>query len=91
MAKAMRKRVALEAIVDQANKYLASPRTTYEQREGVMTMVEFALFEADNYQGFRYLDENEVKLGEPGIFRNKDEEEQFIGTDRTRVQYALKV
>lgn len=93
MAKAMRKRVNLEYLVDQANHLLAGAHGTAEHRTGVINMIELALFEADHYQGFRYLNASELPEGvAPGINVDStgallDDNERFANCDRTRVQY----
>ena len=59
-------------------------------RQGAMNVLEHILHESGNYQGFRYLLQDEC-TGQPGC-RYKDGQllpypERFENTDKTRVQY----
>lgn len=91
----MRKTVEVSKLVDVANTMLASEGTSKEFRQGVILMIENVLFETGNYNGFRYLTNNELPEDiEPGVRYNGQEilpfEERFVNTDATRVMYSSK-
>ena len=96
---ARRKTMNVEDLKDFANNQLASSiryerqKESFEEidaelRKGVMVMIEAVLMDTDNYKGYRYLAIDEVPTGcEPGIRRDRGDEEKFDGTDTTRVRY----
>ena len=96
---ARRKTMNVEDLKDFANNQLACSIRYERQKEGlesidaefrkgVMAMIEAVLMDTDNYKGYRYLAIDEVPTGcTPGIRRDRGVEEQFEGTDNTRVRY----
>lgn len=91
-----RKTVSVEAIVDQVNTSLKESTCSSETRMGMCTVLEQVLMASGNYNGFRYLDQNEVPKDQlPGV-RVGDNgdcltyEERFANTDESRRQYYHK-
>lgn len=56
-----RKTIEVGKILKLANHFLANPNSTPDQREGVCAMLETVLFETGNYEGYRYLDTDEIE------------------------------
>jgi len=79
----------LKIFVNSSLQYTKDENVDY--RQGMITVLENALHETGNYNGFRYLDEEEMKdtgNSMPGIRRIEGTEEfTFENTDRTRVRY----
>ena len=94
---AKRKTVPVVDLVEQANLMLKVSTCEPAVRQGIINFIEHFLHETGNYQGFRYLMEDEVPEGEkPGVRYGRDERgmlmpleytERFKDTDQTRVQY----
>ena len=88
-----RKTIEISKLVEIANKILQYSGFDYSDvRQGTMNLVEAALFETGNYNGFRYLDETEVSADSlPGIrvpaINSGRGPDNFKNTDRTRVRY----
>lgn len=91
-----RKTVSVESIVDQVNTSLKESTCSADIRLGMCTVVEQVLMASGNYNGFRYLDKNEVPKGQlPGVRIDEDGqcltyEERFANTDDSRRQYYHK-
>lgn len=60
MAKAQRKTVEVGTLLHRLNYFLASDRSTPEEREVMCTFVEGVLHDTGNYEGYRYLDTDEI-------------------------------
>jgi len=60
MAKTKRKTVEVGTLLHRVNYFLASDRSTAEEREVMCTFIEGVLFDTGNYEGFRYLDTDEI-------------------------------
>ena len=86
-----RKTIDLEYLVERANTILANSTLDQSFRQGVCTMIEDALLEAERYQGFGYLNQDQVPKGyAPGIILDKNGVPFRAGrTDSTRRQYAF--
>ena len=74
-----------------ANDMLASCPNPCEN-EGTIRLLEKILHDTGNYHGFRYLDQNEVTGGKPGIKYGPNGENlcyelSFENTDNTRRHY----
>ena len=71
MAKPARKTIAVGTLLHRLNYFLASDRSTPEEREVMATFVEGVLHDTGNYQGFRYLpnDHNELDFASDGSRR----------------------
>ena len=88
-----RKTVRVEDLVDTANRLFKNSTCEPAVRQGVINFLEHFLHETGNYQGFRYLLQDEVPAGEkPGVnyldgLPHPDYHQRFDDTDRTRVQY----
>ena len=88
-----RKTIEISKLVEMANGILQnSGSDCVGIRQGIMNLVEAALFETGNYKGFRYLDETEVSADSlPGIrdtvISSTRGPDNFKNTDRTRVRY----
>ena len=54
-----RKTVNVGALLYRLNYFLASDRSTAEEREVMCSFVEGILFDTGNYEGYRYLDARE--------------------------------
>jgi hypothetical protein len=61
MAKPKRKTIEVGTLLHRLNYFLASENSTAEEREVICTFVEGVLFDTGNYQGFRYLDTDEIE------------------------------
>ena len=61
MAKTARKTVEVGTLLHRVNYFLASENSTAEEREVMCTFIEGVLFDTGNYQGFRYLDTDEIE------------------------------
>lgn len=94
----MRKTVEIESLVDYVNGILASERNDTEARDlrqGAILVLEQALCLTDNYDGFRYLTNNELPDNiKPGVRYDGtqilDYPERFDDTDDTRRMYNAK-
>ena len=63
-----RKTFVVAQLVDEANSMLKnSAADMVEFRKGVSAMIERVLHDSGNYQGYRSLDVDEVKDGNPGV------------------------
>jgi len=83
-----RKTVQVEALLGSANSVLRWPGLNADHRQGVITMLEFALLDANRYKGFRYLTAAEVGPKDlPGIRAGVDHLADFSNTDHTRREY----
>jgi len=60
MTKQKRKTVEVGTLLHRVNYFLASENSTAEEREVMCTFIEGVLFDSGNYQGFRYLDTDEI-------------------------------
>ena len=72
------------------NTLASTPEDAVQYRHGVIACLEFVLHDMRNYKGFRYLSEDEVPSGRPGINRlpdKRDFEARFANTDSTRRYY----
>lgn len=93
---ARRKTLPVAHVVAFANAMLMHSVASEESRKGIMALTENILHGTGNYQGFRYLDKNEVPTGhKPGIHYGPggvmlDYPERFNDTDNTRVHYFCK-
>lgn len=91
-----RKTVEIEKILDYANGFLSAKGGTPESRYGVICLIEQALFAANRYRGFTYLEENQLgSADKPGVRWEKQVEGGTIAyaacfddTDKTRRRYA---
>lgn len=92
----MKKTISVQAIKDDINKALKnSDYLTPDYRQGLISCVENVLHSTGNYNGFRYLTEDEVPKGEqPGINYDimtdlpfEDIGMRFSNTDETRRYY----
>lgn len=85
-----KKTIPLNDLIDIANDMIrdSAPADT-EFRQGVMMLLTTALSKSKNYNGFRFLNKDEVKAGAPGINLGDDLtfEQRFANTDSTRVCY----
>jgi hypothetical protein len=85
-----RKTVDLQKMIDYANGYLSADTndlTGPARRQGVIDMLEAALFTANRYAGFRYLDERDLSASTPGIRLKDGNMPSFVNTDPTRRAY----
>ena len=88
-----RKTIEISKLVEIANGILQNSGSDCAGiRQGIMNLVESALFETGNYKGFRYLDETEVGADYlPGIrdtaFFAPRGPDNFKDTDPTRIRY----
>lgn len=90
---AKRKTVRVEELVKEANMMLKHSTCSSDVRQGVINFLESFLHDTGNYQGFRYLLQDEVPQGEkPGVnyldgMPHPNYDLRFKDTDCTRVQY----
>ena len=91
-----RKTIEVTKLREYVNGFLSSPDcpgVNQELRRGAIAVLEFALMESNQYRGFRYLNEMEMKTkGLPGIrYKFYDDEPgvfpSFDNTDDTRRYY----
>lgn len=93
----IRKTLDVVKFTAQINEVLSQSTCEPGIRQGMMTALETVLHQTGNYQGFRYLVENEVPSGHaPGINISpvdgqylENFEARFANTDRTRVSYYV--
>lgn len=89
----MKKRNAtLETALDIGNGMLRNSVVSPEERQAICVLLESLLHATNTYQGFRYLEADEVPLGyDPGIIWNRDGEGKLtpphIYPDETRRAY----
>jgi hypothetical protein len=90
----MRKTFNIEAFKSQINSSLANSTCTPDVRRGMLFALEHVLFEAGAYDGFRYLNQNEVVRDAqlPGVRVDAAGavlpfETRFLDTDDTRRYY----
>jgi hypothetical protein len=86
----MAKRISIETITDEANKYLLnSPQMNTEGRKAVASFLETMLHKANSYNGFRYTTWEERVDGKDlcGILPNHNGAGQHEFPDETRRQY----
>lgn len=94
MKMSKRKTIDIETLKKQANDVLLNTADDMKShREGVQQMIEFALHHSGNYNGFGYLDSNDMVESRDGMsvgIREYNEETKrwnFDDTDHTRVRY----
>jgi hypothetical protein len=61
MAKIARKTTEVGTLLHRLNYFLANENTTAEEREVMCQFVEGILHDTGNYEGYRYLDTDEIK------------------------------
>ena len=61
MAKTARKTVEVGTLLHRVNYFLASDRSTADEREVMCTFIEGILFDTGNYRGYRYLDTDQIE------------------------------
>ncbi len=89
----MKKTFNIEAFKSQINSSLANSTCTPDVRRGMIFALEHVLFEAGAYDGFRYLNQNEVRDTQlPGVRVDAAGtwlpfETRFLDTDDTRREY----
>jgi hypothetical protein len=96
----MRKTVNVDFVIETVNGMLQNSIDTPEQksiRMGAILLLEAVLHETGNYKGFRYLIDEEVPHGRPGVRYEdgkhgirvpcQDINERFADCDDTRRQY----
>lgn len=94
----MRKTVDIASLVDYVNGVLAAETDdsrSQDLRMGAILALEHALHSTGNYNGFRYLTNNELPDHiQPGVRYDANGilpyEERFHNTDDTRRQYSAK-
>ena len=87
-----RKTVEVDKLREFSNGFLAGAgdRTV---RKGIISLLEFALHQSGNYNGFTYLSDREVAVGKPGVNVQEngciveDYDARFEDTDDTRRKY----
>jgi hypothetical protein len=60
MAKTARKTIEVGTLLHRVNYFLASDRSTPDEREVMCTFIEGVLFDTGNYCGYRYLDTAQI-------------------------------
>lgn len=60
MAKTARKTIAVGTLLHRLNYFLANDKGTAEEREVMCQFVEGVLHDTGNYEGYRYLDTDEI-------------------------------
>jgi hypothetical protein len=61
MAKPARKTVEVGTLLHRVNYFLASDRSTADEREVMCTFIEGVLHDTGNYRGYRYLDTDQIE------------------------------
>ena len=61
MAKPARKTVEVGTLLRRVNFFLASDRSTADEREVMCTFIEGVLHDTGNYRGYRYLDTDQIE------------------------------
>ena len=76
-----RKTINVASALDMANHFLLhTPNDMQDDRRGVSSFIESVLNATGNYNGFKYLDANDMKHSQNGTA-------QGIDNDGTRIQY----
>lgn len=57
------KTIQVELIKEYANKQLAKPDFSYDEKMGICIMIEKILQISDNYSGYMFLNDGENKIG----------------------------
>ena len=82
-----KKSISIVELVDMVNLICKdSDADCVMIRQGAINVLTAALHSTKNYKGYRYLVQNEVRHGNPGI-REGEDFDRFDRTDCTRVQY----
>jgi hypothetical protein len=89
MRKVLRKTVRASTLTEIANRLLASPSSTRDERVGVIVLLESSLLTDDAYRGYNYLDAEQIGFEgvQPGIRPERGVTNQFADTDNTRRIY----
>ena len=91
MRKVLRKTVRVSTLTEIANRLLASPSSTRDERVGVIVLLESSLLTDDAYRGYNYLDAEQIGFEgcdiKPGIRPERGVTHQFEDTDNTRRVY----
>ena len=69
-----RKSIQLVKLIERTNRILAHPYTetiTVQYKQAVASMLEFALVEANAYEGFRWLDKHTGGIHAPGYWNRE--------------------
>ena len=61
MAKTARKTIEVGTLLHRVNYFLASDRSTADEREVMCTFIEGVLHDTGNYRGYRYLDTDQIE------------------------------
>jgi len=88
-----RKTIDVDHLREYANGFLAANGGDVNRRMGVIAMIEHALMSSGNYNGFRYLEQRELKASDlPGIRWLEDDcgmpFADFQNTDASRRCYS---
>lgn len=84
-----KKTVKVIDLIRKTNEVLQNSTCDPEGRRGMMTLLESTLHQTGNYQGFRYLQENEVPEGHKSGVYYVDGKPNFDNTDNTRIKYFV--
>jgi hypothetical protein len=92
---ASRKTIEVERVKKQVNSMLLhTPDEMKAERRGMAMVLEHILHESENYRGFAYLGEHDMKQSLDGksigilpYVEGGNPSDRFIGTDSTRVHY----
>ncbi len=80
--------VTTNFLVDEVNYVLKHPESSRDERHGLITLLESALFEAGAYNGYMYLSPDSLDVDvTPGV-RYIDGIAVFRDTDPTRRKYT---
>ena len=87
-----RKTIKVEDVRVMVNDMLLnSPDSSKAERDGMISVLESILHKTGNYEGFMYLDKDDMEQSEcgcsVGIHRFDDSSSSFEDTDHTRVKY----
>ena len=89
----MKKTISVEKLKDTINSCLANSTCEPEVRHGMIFVLEHVLFETGNYEGYKYLSQDQVREDMlPGVRYGSDGnilpyEQRFVDTDSTRRHY----
>jgi hypothetical protein len=67
----MRKTIELETLKKFVNNQLANDNNTIDEKQGMISVIEHALYRANSYRGFMFLDTTDGEsIGSPGTHKH---------------------
>lgn len=67
----MKKTVKVDDLIDYANKQLSLNDISYDEKLGIINMIERVLLISNRYEGFIFLDNSDSDVGTSGYLKRK--------------------